>query len=110
MARYLVLYRSSVSSEEMMANATPEQMQAGVDAWMQWATRAGDAIVDLGTPLGPSTRAGGGGTADATIAGYSVLEAESLDAVRALLDGHPHLMSPGDPSVDAHEVMPMPGA
>ena len=45
MARFMVLYLSSTSAREQMANATPEQAQAGMDAWVQWAGKAGDAIV-----------------------------------------------------------------
>jgi hypothetical protein len=39
MSKFLVLYRSSVSAREQMANATPEQAQAGMQAWQAWARR-----------------------------------------------------------------------
>ena len=48
MAKFLVLYRSKVSAVEQMAQSTPEQAQAGMDAWTTWAEQAGDAVVDLG--------------------------------------------------------------
>lgn len=51
MAKYLVLYRSTMTAEEQMSQNNPEQAQAGMDAWMAWAQQAGDAIVDLGAPL-----------------------------------------------------------
>jgi hypothetical protein len=51
MPRFLVLYRSPMSPRDMMANASPEEMQAGMDAWMGWARNAGPAVVDLGAPL-----------------------------------------------------------
>lgn len=44
MARFMVLYRSSVSAQEQMAGADPAQAQAGMDAWMAWAKEAGEAI------------------------------------------------------------------
>jgi hypothetical protein len=50
-AKYLVLYRSTMSAEEQMSQNNPEQGQAGMDAWMAWAQQASDAIVDLGAPL-----------------------------------------------------------
>jgi len=52
MAKFMVLYRSPYTAEEQMANASPEQAQAGMEAWMAWAKEAGDAVVDLGMPLG----------------------------------------------------------
>ena len=63
MSKYLVLYRSPTSAREQMANATPEQAKAGMDAWMAWAGKAGSAVVDLGAPLGTG-EAVGSDTAD----------------------------------------------
>src|SRR5213595_1202728 len=50
--RFLVLYRARMTAAEQMAQGSPEQAQAGMDAWMAWAQRAGEAIVDMGSPLG----------------------------------------------------------
>src|SRR5215510_13456177 len=58
MTKFMVLYRSFASARDQMENATPEQRKAGMDAWMAWAARAGDAIVDLGSPLDSVTRVG----------------------------------------------------
>jgi hypothetical protein len=49
--KFLVLYRSPVSAREQMASATPEQAQAGMEAWQAWGEKAGAAIVDFGAPL-----------------------------------------------------------
>jgi hypothetical protein len=37
MAKFMVLYRAPVSPQEQMASASPEQAQAGMEAWMAWA-------------------------------------------------------------------------
>ena len=87
MSKYLVLYRSTMTASEQMAQSTPEQAQAGMDAWMAWAGQAGDAIVDLGTPV--SVVEDGGDTGD-PIGGYSILQADSHEALSAVLEGHPH--------------------
>jgi hypothetical protein len=112
MKKYLVLYRSSVSAAEQMAQATPEQAKAGMDAWMHWAGRAGNAIVDLGTPLGHSKTVGSGSGHHARggdhLGGYSIMQAESSQALDSVLHGHPHLMVPGN-VIEVHEFLPMPG-
>jgi len=110
MNRYVVLYRASTSAAEQMAGATPEQMQAGMDAWMSWSQRAGGAIVDLGTPLGNGRHIADGGAApsDSDVSGFSILQAESADAALDLLRDHPHLRMPGS-SIEVLEAMPMPG-
>jgi hypothetical protein len=110
MTKYLLLYRADVSAQDQMANATPEQAQAGMDAWMQWAGRAGSAIVDMGAPLSFSDTVGASYPAsEGNIGGYSVLEADSLDALKGLLDGHPHLMMGEGAGIDIHELLAMPG-
>ncbi len=106
MPRFLILYNSSSSAREQMANATPEQAKAGMEAWMSWAQEAGQAIVDLGTPLQPVAHLGAGGGAAAS--GYSILEGERTQ-IEALLAEHPHLQMP-DASIDLLEALPIPGA
>jgi hypothetical protein len=94
MSKFPVLYRSSVSAREQMANATPEQAQAGMQAWQAWAESAGPAIVDLGAPLD--------GEGDVT--GFSILQADSRASLDELLANHPHRQTPGA-SIDVLEFM-----
>ena len=110
MAKYLILYRSPMSTSEQLANATPEQMKAGMDAWMAWAGKAGDKVADLGSPLAHSTHVGPGSAASggADVCGYSILEADSAEEAAGALDGHPHLEMPGN-SIEVLELMTMPG-
>jgi hypothetical protein len=107
MAKYLVLYRSTVSAAEQMEGASPDDAKAGMDAWMKWAGKVGDSMVDMGSPL-QTVATVGGSSGGANIGGFSVLEAGSADAAKALVDGHPHLMSPGDPSIEVLEFLSLP--
>jgi hypothetical protein len=111
MAKFLVIYNAAVTSEELMASSTPEQAQAGMDAWMQWAQKCGDAIVDLGSPLGTGKRVTPGSVADSPsqAGGFSVMQGDSIDDVTGLLADHPHFMTPGDPSIDVFEYLALPG-
>ena len=108
MTKYLLLYRSPVSARDQMADASPEQAQAGMDAWMEWAGRAGSAIADLGSPVALADTIGGPSTGDSPIGGYSIMEADSVEALRGLLEGHPHLMLDGA-SIELYELLSMPG-
>jgi hypothetical protein len=110
MKKFLVLYRAPASAFEQMKTATPEQQKAGMDAWMSWGQKASSSIVDMGAPLGKSLRVTTGGTSPVTndLGGYSILQAESKEALAATLKGHPHFMMP-DGSIEIIEVMPVPG-
>jgi hypothetical protein len=102
--KYLVLYRSTMTAEEQMTQSTPEQAQAGMAAWTAWADRAGDAVVDLGTPLAVVDPGGDSGD---PIGGYSILQAESHEALGAVLEGHPHKAMGG--TIETLECLQIPG-
>lgn len=81
-----------------MANATPEQAQAGMDAWRSWMEKAGPAVVDFGSPV----------AGDGDVSGFSILEADSRGDVDSLLSDHPHRQAPGA-SIDVLEFLTLPG-
>jgi hypothetical protein len=91
-----------------MASATPEQAQEGMDAWMSWAGKAGSAITDFGAPTQPVATVGAESQGGALVGGYTFMEADSVDDLKGLLDGHPHLMMDGA-SIEVLELLPVPG-
>jgi hypothetical protein len=104
MSKFLVLYRATSTAAEQMAAGTPEQAQAGMEAWMAWAQRAGEAVVDLGAPLAVVEP---GGDAGDPVGGYSILQAEDAEALVKVLDGHPHAAMGG--TIEILEFLTMPG-
>lgn len=112
MKKFLVLYKASPEAfKQMMANSTPEQQKAGMDAWMTWSKKAASSIVDMGSPLGKAVRvATGGGVSPITndLGGYSIMQAESKEELAASMKEHPHLMMP-EATIDITEIMPIPG-
>jgi len=84
--------------------ATPEEGQKITAAWMAWMGGLGAALVDAGNPTAASktiakdgkVSAGGGAN---PISGYSVIEAESLDAAVKLASTCPILAAGGSVEV-----------
>ena len=113
MPKYMVLYRSSVPATEQMAGSNSEAAQAGMELWMAWSNKVGAAMADMGSPLsgvGTVTSSGSNGeTSRPFVSGFSIFEADSVDAAKKLLDDHPHFHSPGDPSIEVLEFLPIPG-
>src|SRR5688572_27761354 len=107
MKKFLVLYKAPVSGQAQIDAATPEQREAGMAAWMAWAQKVGDSMVDMGSPLGPSVTVGGR-RPKAHYGGYSVLRADDLKSAKKLVAGHPHLQMPGA-TIDVIEYLPIPG-
>jgi hypothetical protein len=110
MKKFLVLYRAPTASFDQMMKATPEQAKAGMDAWMAWGTKAAPSIVDMGAPLGKAMRVTPTGAQQTRndLGGYSVMQAESKEALAETMKGHPHFMTP-EGFIEIVEIMPMPG-
>lgn len=86
-----------------MATTDPAAAQAGMDAWLAWGQRAGSAILDMGAPVQPVAGAGDGDP----VGGFTIMQADSLDALQAVLEGHPHTEWGG--TIEVLEFLPMPG-
>ena len=109
MPKFMVIYHAPASWEHM-GNPTPEDMAEGMKAWMAWAERCGDGLVDMGTPLNGGQRLSksGASPSDKGVVGYSILQADNMEAAQALLQGHPHLDWAAGCEIEVHEAMPMP--
>jgi hypothetical protein len=112
MKKFLVLYKASAAAFEQAMKATPEQAKAGMDAWMAWSQKAAGTIADMGAPLGKALRVTPAGASAITndLGGYSILQAESKEALAEKLKGHPHFMMGSDSVIEVTEIMPMPGS
>ncbi len=98
MSKFVLVYRGGGMPE------TEEAQQASMEAWGTWLGSLGAAATDWGAPFGASA-AVGGGAASGGLTGYSILEADSLDAAVALGGGCPILKDGG--SVEVYEAMAM---
>jgi hypothetical protein len=110
MKKFLVIYAAATSAREQMAKATPEQATAGFDLWKRWMTKVGPALVDPGAPVGDAVKVAGG-RAESTrseIGGYSIMQAETRDALVAMLADHPHYKMPTG-TIEVHELLHLPG-
>jgi hypothetical protein len=90
MARYLVTYHGSGMP------ADPAQMEQAKAAFGQWVGEVGHALVDPGAPVHMVGQISSGTAMDAVeIGGYSILDAESVESARALLQSHPYVARGG---------------
>ena len=113
MKKYIVIYHAPIDAWKQTEDSSPEEMEEGMKAWMEWAARCGENLVDMGTPLAHGLRVlPGGGSAESEqqVAGYSIMQAESRDEVLALLQGHPHLEWNAACAIEVHESLPTPGS
>jgi hypothetical protein len=104
MAKYLLLYSGGSMPE------TEAEQAAVMKAWDSWFHELGGALADGGNPFsGESTKIAADGSTGATgsdASGYSIIEADSLDAAAAMAKGCPVLQGGAAVTVfETFEVM-----
>jgi hypothetical protein len=103
MAKFVLAYKGGAMG------ATEAEQKQILAAWGEWFGKLGPAIVDGGAPFGPamsvasnkSTSSGG----SSALTGYSILQADNLNAATEMAKGCPVLIGGG--SVEVYEAMPV---
>jgi hypothetical protein len=100
MPNYVLAYLGGSMAED------PAEQERVMSLWMSWFGELGSAVVDAGSPFGPSANVGGsGGAAGAGLSGYSIISADNLDDACAKAKGCPVIESGG--TVDVYESLPI---
>jgi YCII-related domain len=108
MAKFMLLYRGDATPPEKMTEEQRHEVRA---QWTDWVEKHRTALADVGSPLGDSVGIGGDGADQkaTSLGGYSIVEADSLEAAKGFTDGHPFLAGAGaDFAVDIYEMLPSP--
>ncbi len=108
MPRFMLVYKGDATD---MSDMTEEEAGGVMAKWGAWMQKVGSALTDIGSPFGPSTSLVDDGSTDmaASLTGYSIVEAASMNDALALADGHPYLSEgKGDFAIDIYEMMPVP--
>jgi hypothetical protein len=111
MSKFILLYNGPATPPEQM---NEEKVKAIMAAWTAWMEKAGGAVKDMGQPMDPRKAKavmddGSTGT-PLQLSGYSIIEAEDLDAAAKLVEDHPFLSDKsGKFSVEVFELLPVPG-
>ena len=110
MKQFMVTYHAPASAMEQMAQmgtASAEEQKEAMGPWVAWAERCGSALVDQGSPLmgGQTLSKSGSSPSDKGVVGYSILQAEDMQAAKALLQDHPHLDWVAGGEIEVYESM-----
>lgn len=104
MSKYILAYHGGT------APSSPEEGKKVMAEWMAWFGSMGDAVVDGGNPMGmSSTVSSGGVTGDGgsnPISGYSLVNADSMEAACEMAKGCP-MVKDGSGSVEVAECLDM---
>lgn len=99
MAKYVLLYSGGAMG------ATPAEQKAQLQDWGNWFGKLGKAVVDAGNPFSEKARSVSSdarvkdGAVGQRATGYSIVEANSIDAAAELAKGCPVLKSGGQITV-----------
>lgn len=102
MTNYLLVYYGGKP-------AAPNERQKVMDDWMNWFKSLGQAVVDVGNPTKPGKMVSSKGVKDGVkgdiVTGYSILKADSMNAVVEMAKKSPQLAAGGQIAI--YEVMSM---
>jgi hypothetical protein len=107
MAKFIYLYRAPATPT---ADLTPEQASERMAAFSAWMDKVGVALLDAGSPFGPSVsvRDDGSEGPAGDLIGYTIVEADDLATAKALTNGLPLLCdSDGKCAVEIFELLQM---
>lgn len=106
MAQFIFTYHGGKKPE------TPEEGAEGMKQWKAWVAGLGEALVNPGTPVGITKVLTASGVSEDPsphpIMGFSILEAEDMDAALERLKDCPHLHL-FEGTVEVSQMMQMPG-
>ena len=89
--------------------SSPEKAQAHKKKWGEWAAALGDAIVEMGVPVGATktvTKTGAKeNAAEVPLTGYTVIQAKSMEDAVAMTKRCPYVEDGG--RMDVAEAMSM---
>jgi hypothetical protein len=100
MATYVLSYRNPKGY-----SPTPETRAQ----WFAWFDGMGDALVDMGQPVGTRSELGNCDSDATEIGGYSLISAPDLEAAVSIAKGCPHLDRDGGVEVGELLALPVPG-
>jgi hypothetical protein len=102
MAKFLYVYLGGKMETD------PKKQKESMDAWMKWFGSLGKAVVDGGNPTTPGkvvSKTGAKAISGDPITGYSIVQAENLDAALKMAKGSPQLAVGGQIAV--YNIMEM---
>ncbi len=104
MPKFMLVYHGGSTPE------SPEEGEKVMAKWMAWLQGMGDAVVDGGNPVGVSKTVLAGSVEDNggsnPVSGYSMVQADSIDAACELAKGCP-ILEDADGSVEVAEIHEM---
>src|SRR5512136_602451 len=96
MAKFLYVYYGGKIETD------PKKQKESMDTWMKWFKSLGKAVVDAGNPTMPGKILSKNGAKDISgdsITGYSIVQADNLDAAVKIAKGSPQLTAGGQIAV-----------
>ena len=105
MPKYLVLY----VTQKRPAEQQIDEIRRGKEPWITWFKAQGSAIVDQGNPTAKPFALNKKGSTRSRldkIVGYSIVESQDPEKLKAMVIHNPHLDQPKT-SIEILQIMPL---
>lgn len=93
MKKFIAIYYGTAEAMVQMSQQSNAEKEASMGKWFAWKEKVGDHLVDFGAPLMPGEgldEVASQKDPQKLTTGYSLLQGENIEQVKALFDTHPH--------------------
>ena len=111
MTQYLILFNSDQDAQKIIGSASPDEIKASMQLWMDWKNEADKTIsFEWGLPMKAVAHITSAEVSDGVnqATGHAFIESDNQEKVTTVLKSHPHLRHQVT-SIDLIELIPMAG-
>jgi hypothetical protein len=102
MSKFLLVYYGGKMETD------PKKQKESMDLWMKWFAGLGKAVIDAGNPTMPGKMISKGSAkaiAGEVVTGYSIIQADNLEAALKIAKGSPQITAGGQ--IGVYSIMEM---
>lgn len=110
MKKFIAIYNTPVEAAMAYQQASAEEKEQGMQAWLSWKANNEKHVVDFGAPLMPGetlNEKNEWSQSHSLVNGYSILQAGSLEELKGALKNHPHTANNVGASIEIKELVSM---
>ena len=93
MNKFIILYKGP--------RTLPDETHKG---WPEWFEALGTSLVSIGSPMTERAVVGSDGVSITSLNGYSIIQAESLNDAKTLVNDHPFLQPNSEYAIEIFEI------
>jgi hypothetical protein len=109
MKKFLLIYHTPKEVLARHSSLTEDEINVMMESWMKWKEDNESAVIDFGNPVGAQHVVSPSDSKQVSddVTGYGIIQAESLDEAKKVLNNHPSLTDEDGSTISLYEIVEM---